>query len=68
MRDIRNYRGSLDFAEFVIDPANKNTTPRELGAAIADYIEILGGWNNADWNEFRDEILYELKLKRLEQS
>ena len=68
MRDIRNYRGSLDFAEFIIDPTNKDTTPRELGTVIAYYIETLGGWDDEDWNEFRDEVLYELKLKRLERS
>lgn len=61
MKDIRKYRGSLDFAEFVIDPKNKDTTPAQLGHAITDCVELL---NEEDWSLFRLHILQEIQWRR----
>lgn len=44
------YRGYLDHAEFVVDPKNKNSTPRQIGDVLEYYMEIL---KDEDWSMFR---------------
>lgn len=67
MKNTRNYCGSLDFAEFIIDPTNERTSPEEFGAMIGSYIRIIGGWENGDWEDFRKRIYHELKSRRADE-
>ncbi len=55
------HRGSLDYAEFVISPKNKDSTPAQIGDVIAMYMETLP---EEDWSEFRFKVMQELKKVR----
>lgn len=49
--------GELDYAEFLIDPENSETTPQQIGEALAIFIECLPDVN---WSKFREELFEKL--------
>lgn len=58
---VAGHRGSLDYAEFVLDPKNKGSTYDQMEDAVRDYLQILGILTAEDLREW---ILEKLKEER----
>lgn len=55
------HRGSLDYAEFVLNPKNKKSTPEQIGDVIGSYIRT---FPSVKWGRFRGEVLKQLQAIR----
>ena len=55
---LDTFRGSLDYAEFLIDPKNKDTTNGQLADALMIFMEAIP---DANWSMFRFIMLKKLQ-------